>query len=147
VLTYDAAKKKYLLSATKPGDAENALEFEGKRTKSGVLFERVKKGKAKDELDKLEFKILNEGDRIVYNVQKRIGTGKAYKQVAQIGLNRQGTSIAAKEGNGPKCIVTGGAAAMTVSYEGQSYYVCCSGCREAFLANPAKYVAKAKKGD
>jgi hypothetical protein len=32
---------------------------------------------------------------------------------------------------------------MTVSYQGKSYPVCCTGCRDEFLANPEKYVKKA----
>jgi YHS domain-containing protein len=38
-----------------------------------------------------------------------------------------------------------------VSYNGKDYYVCCSGCRDAFKENPEKYIkeaeakAKAKK--
>ena len=38
----------------------------------------------------------------------------------------------------------GGAGTMTVSYNGQTYYVCCTGCRDAFLAEPEKFIAKAK---
>ncbi|MBU6293541.1 MAG: YHS domain-containing protein, partial [Planctomycetes bacterium] len=36
----------------------------------------------------------------------------------------------------------------TVSYKGETFYVCCSGCRDAFNENPEKYVKefKAKKG-
>jgi YHS domain-containing protein len=32
-----------------------------------------------------------------------------------------------------------------VSYMGKSYFVCCSGCKEEFDANPKKYVDAAKK--
>jgi hypothetical protein len=35
--------------------------------------------------------------------------------------------------------MTGGAAGMTVSYQGKSYAVCCTGCRDEFNENPAKY--------
>lgn len=52
----------------------------------------------------------------------------------------------------PECIVSGGTGTSTVSYMGKTYYVCCSGCRDEFNANAAKYVkeyedklAKAKK--
>jgi YHS domain-containing protein len=33
---------------------------------------------------------------------------------------------------------------MQVSYMGQTYYVCCSGCRDAFNENPAKIIAEYK---
>ncbi len=52
----------------------------------------------------------------------------------------------------PECIVSGGTGTSVVSYMGKTYYVCCSGCRDEFNANAAKYVkeweekqAKAKK--
>jgi YHS domain-containing protein len=39
---------------------------------------------------------------------------------------------------------------MPVSYMGVTYYVCCSGCRDAFNENPAQiireYLAKKKAG-
>ncbi|MFM7112038.1 MAG: YHS domain-containing protein, partial [Planctomycetota bacterium] len=44
--------------------------------------------------------------------------------------------------------VSGGAGTSTVSFKGETFYVCCSGCRDAFNENPEKYVKefKAKKG-
>ena len=45
-------------------------------------------------------------------------------------------------GKKPECIVSGGAASIQVSYNGKTYYVCCTGCRDEFLANPEKYVKK-----
>jgi YHS domain-containing protein len=146
MLTFDPAKKVYRFKAYKAGDTDenSVVEFEGKRTKSGLLFDRINKGKNKDELDRLDLKVLNEGDRLVFSVQKKIGTSKVYKSFAQIGMTRQGTSVANREANGPKCIVTGGAGTMTVSHNGETYYVCCTGCRDAFLAEPEKFIAKAK---
>lgn len=144
MLTYDPTKKIYRFKAYKAGDAESVVEFEGKRTKSGLQLDRINKAKAKDDLDRLDLKVLNDGDRLVFSIQKKIGTSKVYKSFAQIGMTRQGTSVANREANGPKCIVTGGAGTMTVSYNGQTYYVCCTGCRDAFLAEPEKFIAKAK---
>ena len=43
---------------------------------------------------------------------------------------------------GPECIVSGGKGTMAVTYQGKTYYVCCSGCRSEFNENPAKYVAE-----
>jgi YHS domain-containing protein len=64
---------------------------------------------------------------------------------------RDGQSFASGSGK-PECIVSGGTGTTAVSYQGKTYYVCCSGCRDEFNATPAKYVkeweekqAKAKK--
>ncbi len=34
---------------------------------------------------------------------------------------------------------------MRVTYNGKEYYVCCSGCREEFKADPEKYIKEAAK--
>ena len=140
-IMFDPAAKKYVLKAYRK-DAEEPLEFVGVRHDSGLRFDRVKKGNARDDLDRVEWKILNDGDRVVYSVARRIG--KTYRAVATVGLTRQGTAVASREANGPKCIVTGGAGTMTVTFEGQTYYVCCTGCRDAFNAEPQKFIARAK---
>jgi YHS domain-containing protein len=41
--------------------------------------------------------------------------------------------------------VTGGLGTIAVSYKGQTYYVCCGGCKDAFEADPEKYVKAIKK--
>jgi YHS domain-containing protein len=38
--------------------------------------------------------------------------------------------------------VTGGTGSIEVSYEGQTYYVCCTGCRDYFNENPAEVLAQ-----
>ncbi|MDB5353314.1 MAG: hypothetical protein JWN86_4561 [Planctomycetota bacterium] len=59
-------------------------------------------------------------------------------------LGKDGESFAAggAAADLPKCIVTGGAGGMTVAFEGKSYPICCTGCRDEFNDNPAKYVKK-----
>ena len=42
--------------------------------------------------------------------------------------------------DGPECVVSGGKGTMAVSFQGKTYYVCCTGCRDEFKANPEKYV-------
>ena len=39
-------------------------------------------------------------------------------------------------------VVTGGAGNISVSYAGKTYYVCCSGCKELFDAEPEKVIAE-----
>jgi len=48
---------------------------------------------------------------------------------------------------GPKekkneCVVSGGLGTMAVQHKGETYYVCCSGCLEAFKESPEKYIAE-----
>ncbi|MBD3673017.1 MAG: TRASH domain-containing protein [Planctomycetaceae bacterium] len=40
-------------------------------------------------------------------------------------------------------MVSGGLGTATVSFEGKTYYVCCSGCSAAFNEEPERWIAKA----
>jgi YHS domain-containing protein len=42
----------------------------------------------------------------------------------------------------PRCVVTGGKGTIPIAYKGQTYYVCCSGCKQAFDENPEKILAE-----
>ena len=65
-----------------------------------------------------------------------------FKPAIEVGLTKEGESFAAgaSAAERPRCIITGGAATMTVSYQGQSYPICCTGCRDEFVENPEKYI-------
>lgn len=59
---------------------------------------------------------------------------------AEVGFQRQGTRLASGDG-GPECVVTGGKGTIAVEHQGKTYYVCCTGCRDAFLDDPAGIIA------
>lgn len=61
-----------------------------------------------------------------------------------INTQRQGTSFAqADDDYGEReCIISGGLGTMQVSFEGKSYWVCCSGCQAAFNDDPEKWIAR-----
>ena len=83
--------------------------------------------------------------RYVVQVEQQEPGAPQYKKQVEVGLTKAGESFAAGGGgdNLPKCIMTGGASTMTVSYQGKTYPVCCSGCRDEFNDNPEKYARKA----
>src|SRR5262249_30658673 len=68
-----------------------------------------------------------------------------YSKFLEIGVTKEGEAFAAggTTANLPKCVVTGGTATMTVTFQGKSYDLCCTGCRDEFNENPEKYVKKA----
>ena len=80
--------------------------------------------------------------RTIVLFEKRQKDSTFPTRIAEIGYTRQGTSLAIAGNDGPECIVTGGKGTMTVSYKGQTYYVCCSGCRSEFNENPEKILAE-----
>ena len=70
--------------------------------------------------------------------------GSRFTRVAEIGYTRDGERLASSDTSGNVCIVTGGRGTMQVSHDGKTYWVCCTGCQQAFAANPEKVIAAAK---
>jgi YHS domain-containing protein len=142
-LTYDEGAKKYHLKGTDA--AGKPVEFVGGFSPDGkvLTFDRV--GETPEGKERLV--IRPNSNKIRYTLQADLQEPGApqYKNVITVGLTKEGESFAAGAGGAdlPKCILTGGAASMTVSYQGKSYPVCCTGCRDEFNDDPAKYAAKA----
>ena len=67
---------------------------------------------------------------------------KTFARLGEVGYTRNGVAFAAGE-SGPVCIVTEGRGTTQVSYQGKSYYVCCSGCKDLFNKDPAGVLAEA----
>lgn len=83
------------------------------------------------------------GDRLVMLLEKRLG-GEQFARLAEIGYTRVGSGF----GQGVtqrECVVTGGIGNITVSYQGQTYYVCCTGCKDLFESDPAGVLAEYKE--
>ena len=68
-----------------------------------------------------------------------------FARAIEVGVTKEGETFAAGAAvsERPKCIVTGGQATMSVTFEGQTFQLCCSGCLGEFNDNPQKYVKKA----
>ena len=96
---------------------------------------------AKQEIHRLTITRLNDKRTIVLFEKKR-ATSRGLARVAEVGYTREGTRLAVEGGDGPECVVTGGKGTIPISYKGQTYYVCCSGCKQAFNDNPEKILAE-----
>jgi hypothetical protein len=88
-------------------------------------------------------------NRYLYRVETRpAGTTVAFSRQYQVGATKEGVPFADVP-KGPECIVSGGLGTMKVTYKGKEYWVCCTGCRDAFKEDPEKFIkeaeAKAKK--
>ncbi len=144
-LTFDGAEKKYRLdgadAAGKPVVFVGAISPDGKQ----LTLDRVVAAKA----DKERIIVRPNANKIRYTIQvdRQEAGAPQYKKQIEVGLTKAGESFAAGSGgeNLPKCIMTGGASTMTVSYQGKTYPVCCTGCRDEFNDNPEKYVKKAEE--
>lgn len=133
---YLADKKVYQLKAT---DADGkSREFTGKLDDKGYLtFERT--DPASGELQQLVMNTAADGIRFVYRYAVKPKGRTIYMKVYQVAANKEGESLASS-GKKAECPVTGGLGTIAVTYMGKTYYVCCTGCRDAFNENPAKYV-------
>jgi len=60
----------------------------------------------------------------------------------QVGLTNQNEPFANSGSAEPECVVSGGKGTIQVSHNGKTYYVCCTGCRDEFKAEPEKYIAE-----
>ena len=81
--------------------------------------------------------------RYILEVSRKRGKGM-FAEVERIGTQKDGTSFARADADyGEKtCIISEGLGTSTVSFEGKSYYVCCSGCAAAFNDDPKGWIAK-----
>jgi hypothetical protein len=141
-----ADKNKYQLTLTDKNDKKQV--FEGELKKDALNLQRLNPDTKDTEL--LKIKTAAQGVRSVYDFSVRPeGRTIAYRTY-QLAYTKEGESFGADTNKKPECVVTGGLGTMQVSYMGQTYYVCCSGCRDAFNDNPAKiikeYLARKKAG-
>ncbi len=84
-------------------------------------------------------------NRYLYRVETRpAGTTVAFTKLYQVGATKEGVPFA-NVPKGPECIVSGGLGTIKVSYKGKDYWVCCSGCRDAFKEDPEKYIKEAEE--
>lgn len=121
---------------TKAGDW---LTFEGALKEKKLILDRVDP-KTK-EAQRITFNLLH-ANRITYTYDTKADGKATYVRKYLVGWTNQNESFANNGSVGPECIVSGGLGTMQVSYKGKTYYVCCSGCRDEFKANPEKYIAE-----
>ena len=134
---YDLEKKKYILTLTPSAKDEPKQEFVGEM-KSGTLKVERKDAKTGD-VHRITMNTLADGIRLAFKVEKQDGGKGLFSGVYAMTGNKDGESIAGGGPKKPECVVSGGAASIAVSHNGKTYYVCCSGCRDEFNANPSKY--------
>ena len=138
-ITFDSASKKYKLAGLnadgKPVAYVGAFSPDGKT----LTLDRV--GTTPEGKERLIVRPNSNKIRYTLNLDRQEPGAPQYKTVITVGLTKDGESFAAGAGGTdlPKCIMTGGAAGITVSYQGKSYPVCCTGCRDEFNDNPEKY--------
>ncbi len=143
-LTFDPAAKEFVLVATLPDDSERTYRGAFADDRLTLTSEADDAG----DVHRITVTLLNEKRTLVL-YEKRRESQQSFQRVGEVGYTREGTRLAYKDGTGPECVVTGGAGTISVSYKGQTYYVCCTGCKQAFDDDPegvlAEYAARVEK--
>jgi YHS domain-containing protein len=141
-LMYDESQKGYRLEGKGTGASGRAILFLGKLDSSGKLLtlERIDKGGQ----ERLTLRANSNFIRYTLGFDRKEEGVALFKPKIEVGLTKEGESFAAGSTVAARalCIVTGSAASMTVSYQGQTYPICCTGCRDEFNENPEKYLKK-----
>jgi hypothetical protein len=146
-LRYLPDKERYQLLATTP--AKEKLVFEGTLDKKRLTLERT--DDKKKETQRLIVALFH-FNRYVYSYEVKAAERATFRKIYQVGATKEGVEFAGDDDK-PECVVSGGLGTMPVTYKGKTYYVCCSGCRDAFSDEPEKYIKefearkKAKKKD
>lgn len=142
-LRYLADKKRFQLTATDKDDKK--LVFEGEHKDGYLKLER--EDAEKKETQRISMNTAAEGIRFIFLFERKPIDRTLYVRDFQVACNREGESLAtAKKKN--VCVVSGGLGTIAVSFKGETFYVCCTGCRDAFNETPQKFIDefKATKG-
>jgi hypothetical protein len=96
--------------------------------------------------ERISFRFVAGGDRLLVLLERKSPVSDQYVRLAEVGYTRKGSGFGLGTAQ-RECIVTGGLGTIAVTYMNQTYYVCCTGCRDYFNENPAEVIAeyKAKK--
>lgn len=134
----------YLLVAQTP-DGKGTIHYSGELDKDGKLT-LLAKDAPEGMPNRISFRFVAEGARLIVLLEGPSAIGDGYARLAEVGYTRKGSRFG-QGSSGPECVVTGGFGSIEVSYKGEKYYVCCTGCRDYFNDNPEEVLAdfKARK--
>ncbi|HEY2155798.1 MAG TPA: hypothetical protein VGH33_09215 [Isosphaeraceae bacterium] len=141
-LTFDPKTSRYTLAASDPAGKPVSFSGAPSADNKALVLERT----TPDGKERLSIQSAGGGIRYVMKLDRQDVGAPQFKNAIEVGLTKEGESFAAggEAANLPKCILTGGAATLSVTFNGKSYPVCCTGCRDEFNENPEKYVARAE---
>ncbi|WP_373649871.1 hypothetical protein [Schlesneria sp. DSM 10557] len=140
LLSYDEEDKTFTLTVTLAD--ESTRIYRGKPIEKRLVLESASEDDP--DVQRATLTLLNE-NRITLLLEKRPHQQSFFSRVAEIGYQREGTRLAAVGNSGPECVVTGGLGTIAVMHQGKTFYVCCTGCRDAFNDDPEGTLADFKK--
>ena len=138
---YKSGKLEYLLDddayrVTMVDKKDMKTVFNGKLRNKRLNLESIDAKTKRGE--KIVMNLAGGGVRLVYTYYEKPANRTLFFERYQVAMTKKGESFATAKNKGRECVVTGGLGTMAVSFKGATYYVCCSGCRDAFNENPEK---------
>lgn len=130
----------FVFTGTLP-DGKTTESLSGKRNDAGELVLEAA-SPAAGRPKRITIGMVAKGKRMVMTLEAD-GGGKL-APLGEIGFTRKGSGFG-KNTSEKECVVTGGLGTIAVNYKGQTYYVCCSGCKDVFDENPEAELAAYKK--
>ena len=131
---YDAVGKAYTFTTTAAGQA--AVVYTGNLVKGNLVL--TAKDATTGDVTRLTVYTLADGARLVVKAEAQAKGKGPFTDVYQLAGTKAGEAFAGGPKK-PECLITGGLGTIAVSYNGKTYYVCCSGCRDEFNSDPKKY--------
>jgi hypothetical protein len=126
-------KQQYELKAVTKDDKK--LVFRGELADDFLILERTDPDKK--ETQRIKMNLAAEGARFIYRLEHKPAQRTVFYPDFQVACTKEGESLGGEEKK-VVCVVTGGLGKIAVTYKSQTYYVCCSGCKDAFEENPEK---------
>jgi hypothetical protein len=145
-LTFDASKERYQLKAEAVAPAGATIVYEGGLDASRKLLTLDRTGvKSGEPAERLTLRANSNFIRYTLVAERKPAKGGRFDPTIEVGLTKEGETFAAgaPAAERRKCVVTGGAATLTVAFQGREFPICCTGCRDEFLETPDKYIKKA----
>jgi YHS domain-containing protein len=134
-LRYLPDKDQYRLSLTTP--SKDVLHFQGPLKDHVLTLDR--EDDKSGETQRLVLSLFH-GSRFNYTYEVKLAGRAFFVRRYRVGSTKEGVAFAGPGDNNPECVVSGGLGKIKVTYKGQTYYVCCTGCQEAFKDDPEKYL-------
>jgi hypothetical protein len=116
--------------------SKETLVFEGPLKDKRLTLDRTDTDKK--ETQRLIVSLLH-SNRYLYRYEVKSGDQTLFTALYQVGATKEGVPFAEGDGK-PVCVVSGGLGTIPVMYKGKTYYVCCSGCRDAFNDDKETYI-------
>jgi YHS domain-containing protein len=127
----------FVLEMTPRGE-KTALRYAGSVSETGHLV--LTAAEPKDgQPARITIRMVADNNRLLILYEGQTAGG--YSRLAEVGSTRKGIQFASGSGY-PECVVTGGQGTMKIEYKGQTYYVCCTGCRDLFNDDPEGVIAE-----